>query len=278
MKINENLYKIFLEEMNALENFRLTYAALRPGVPLDREDPDVKRLIEAMAFFSARTRIAGTRNITSTRLRLFQQFFPHLLTPMPSMAVLQALPTGQIAEPIFFPKGSEITVSPESGGVALFRTLHDLTIMPVSLSDFSILLMPGKGYRLALRLRASFARSEDIGRITFFVNHLNNYESSQLVLHNLKHHIKRASVLLDEKISETTIGEPCHVSYGMAPDDDDFTHPFQKERLFFHFPWQELFLNVDVPRPSRNWTDFTICLDLDAGWPRNMVNGFTSDD
>lgn len=271
MKIDEGLYKTFLEEMNALENFRMAYAALRPGVPLDREDPDVKRLIEAMALFSARTRLAGTRNITATRLRIFQQFFPYLLAPMPSMAILQALPTGQIAEPLFFPKGSEITVSPQSGGAALFRTMQDLTILPISLSDFRMLLMPEKGYRLALRLRASFARSEDIGRITFFINHLNNYEASQLVLHNLMHHIKQASVVFDEKASETTSGEPCSVSYGMASEEDDFTHPLQKERLFFHFPWQELFLNVEVPKPSRNWTDFTICLDLDAGWPRNMV-------
>jgi len=271
MKIDESLYKAFLEEMNALENFRMAYASLHPGVPLDRDDPDVRRLIEAMAIFSARTRLAGTRNIVSTRRRIFQQFFRYLLAPLPSMAILQAIPTAQIAEPLFFPKGFEITVSPDSGGAAIFRTLNDLRILPISLSEFSTLLMPDKGYRLALRFRASFARSEEIGKITFFINHLNNYEASRLVLYNLKHHIKQASVVFDEKVYETTTGTPCNVTYGIESDDGDFSPPLQKERLFFHFPWQELFLNVHVPQPTRNWTNFTICLDLDSDWPRNLV-------
>ena len=271
MRIDERLYKTFLEEMNALENFRMAYASLHPGVPLDREDPDVRRLIEAMALFSARTQLAGSRNIIATRRRIFQQFFPYLLTPLPSMAILQAIPTGQIAEAVSYPKGSEITVSPEPGGAAIFRTLGDLRILPVALSDFSTLLLPGKGLRLALRLRASFVRSEPIGTITFFINHLNNYEASQLVLYYMRHHLKRASVVFDEKVDETMLGSPCTVSYGMASDDDDFRHPFQKERLFFHFPWQELFLNVRIPQSPHTWTNFTICLDLDSGWPRNLV-------
>lgn len=271
MRIDENLYKAFLEEMDALENFRIAYASLHPGVPLDREDPDVRRLIEAMALFSARTRLAGCRNIISTRRRIFQQFFPYLLTPLPSMAILQAMPTAQISEALFFPKGSEITVSPESGGAAIFQTLNNLRILPISLSEFSNLLLSDKGFRLVLRFRAAFARSEEIGKISIFINHLNNYEASQLVLYNLKHHIKQASVVFDEKVYETTSGTPCNVSYGIESDDDDFSHPLQKERLFFHFPWQELFLNIQVPKPSRNWTNFSICLDLDSNWPRNLV-------
>ena len=271
MKIDESLYRIFLEEVNALETFRMAYAASHPGVPLDREDPDVKRLIEAMAFFSSRTRLAGSRNIIDTRRRIFQQFFPYLLTPMPSMSILQALPTRRIAETLFFPKGSEITVSPESGGAAIFRTLHDLRILPVSLVDFRMLLLPDKGFRLALRLRASFACNEEIGRFTFFINHLNDHETSQRVIHYLKCHLIRASVIFNEKATETTLGTPCNASFGPVTEDDDFSHPLQKERLFFHFPWQELFLHVQVSDQPHTWKDFTVCLDLDSGWPRNLV-------
>lgn len=272
MKIDESLYRTFLEEMNELENFRVAYASLKPGVPLDREDPDVKRLIEAMALFSARTRLAGTRNIVAMRRRIFQQFFPYLLNSLPSMAILQASLTGQLAEPFFFPKGSEIAVSPEKGGTALFQTLHDLTILPVTLSDFRMLLMPERGFRLALNIRAPFVRSEKINRISFFINHLNNYEASQLVLYNLKHHIRHASVVFDEKVSETTSpGEMCKLSYGISPDADDYSHPLQRERLFFHFPWQESFMHVEIPTQPDTWTNFTICLDLDGDWPRNLV-------
>ncbi len=273
MKIDESLYKIFLEEINALDNFRMSYASLHPGVPLDHEDPDVKRLIEAMALFSARTKLAGSRNISMTRRRIFQQFFPYLLTPLPAMALLQAQPTRHLAETTSLPKGSEITIAPESGGAAVFKTMSALRILPITLVDYKLLLLPNRGFRLALRIKASFARSEEIGSLSFQINHLNNYEASQLVIFSLKHHMKRASVVFDEKASERTTGASCPVSFGLPPDEDenDLAHPLQKERLFFHFPWQELFFNVEVPKPPRNWTDFTICLDLNSSWPRNLV-------
>jgi len=133
------------------------------------------------------------------------------------------------------------------------------------------MLLLDRGFRIALRFSASFPRSEEIDRLSFCINHLNNYESSQMVLFNLKRHLKRASVVFDEKATEKSSGIPCDVSFGMPLDGDDHAHPLHKERVFFHFPWQEVFLNVKVPRASRSWSDFTILLDLDSGWPRKLV-------
>lgn len=271
MKIDERLYRTFLEEMEELENFRLAYASLHPDVPLDHEDPDVKRLIEAMALFSARTRLAGTRNIIATRRRIFQQFFPYLLTPLPSMAIIQARPTGQLAETVFLPRGSEIAVTPQSGGAAIFRTLQDLRMLPISPVGSDMLQLSDKRVRLILSFRTPFPRSDEIGQLSFHINYLNNYESSQLVVYHLKHHLRRALVVFDEKVTETTSGPSCKVSFGMPEQEDDFTHPLEQERLFFHFPRQELFIHVEVPAPPRNWTTFTLCFDLDRGWPRNLV-------
>ncbi|MBL0732355.1 MAG: type VI secretion system baseplate subunit TssF [Desulfosarcina sp.] len=273
MKIDKNLYKIFLEEMESLENFRVAFASLHPGATLDQEDPDVKRLIEAMSLLSARTRLAGLKNISAIHRRIFQQFFSYLLTPLPSMAILQALPTGHLADTLFFPRGSEIAVSPESGGTAILRTLHDLRILPISMIKTEMLLLPNKGFRLCLHFASAFERNEKIGNLKFFITHLNNYEASLRVLFNLKYHLKKASVVFDKKVTETTSGIPCGASFGIPPgdEDDDLVHPLQKERLFFHFPWQELFFNVQVPDPEANWNYFTICLDLDESWPKNLV-------
>jgi len=273
MKIDKTLYKTFLEEMESSENFRMSFASLHPGTPLDQEDPDVKRLIEAMSLFSARTKLAGLKNIRSIHRRIFQQFFSYLISPLPSMAMLQAVPTGHLADTLFFPRGSEIAVSSESGGAAIFRTLHDLNILPISMVKTETLLLPNKGLRLSLHFASAFERNERIGELKFFITHLNNYEASLRVLFKLQSHLKKASVIFDKKVTETTSGIPCLASFGIpsGDEDDDFIHPLQKERLFFHFPWQELFLNIQVPNPAGNWNHFTICLDLDEGWPRNLV-------
>ncbi len=271
MRIDESLYKTFLEEMDALDTFRVSYKSLHPGAPLDREDPDVRRLIEAMALLSARTRLAGLRYNTTTRRRIFQQFFPYLLTPLPSMAVLQAVPTGMLADTASYPKGSEMVLIPESGGTAIFQTLKTLNILPVVLDDFTTRQLPGAGTRLTLKVKARFARNDKIGQVSFFINHLNDYETSQTIHSSLKKHIRRASVVFDEKADEASAGSPCDIFFGMAQEDADVSHPLEKERLFFHFPWQDLFINIEVPQPAKSWTSFTLCLDLDANWPANLI-------
>ena len=73
----------FLSELDALERFRRAFLERHPRLPLDREDPDVRRLIESMAFFSVQTRQATLRNLRSTWRRLFAGFFDFLLEPVP---------------------------------------------------------------------------------------------------------------------------------------------------------------------------------------------------
>jgi type VI secretion system protein ImpG len=273
MKPEDNLYKVFVEHMHELENFRMSYAAMHPTTPLERDDPDVKRLTEALAYFAARTHLAGMRNIVDLRRRIFQQFFPYLLAPLPAMGLIRARLTGQFGEPVLLPQGSEIAVSSETKGSAIFRTLHDVRILPISLTEMKRLLLPNKGSRVLLSLSASYPRNDDIGQLCFHINHLDDFQASMRVLHALKKHLRRASVVFDENVTEETRGTPCDVSFGAPQDaeDDKWPHPLQKERSFFHFPQQELFLTVHVPSQPRNWNQFTICLDLDSKWPRSLV-------
>jgi type VI secretion system protein ImpG len=275
MRPDQELYKEFLEEMNALESFRIAHVSEYPEVPLERDDPDVKRLIEAMAFFSARTRLAALSNVLAVQRRVFQQFFPFLLSPAPAMGILQAKPTGQFTEPVFFPKGSEMAASITGEGTAIFRTLCDLQILPIRLTNVKTLLLPDKGFRILLRLNASFPRNEEIRRLSFHINHLNDYLASLKVLHGLRSHLKAASVVFNEEASELSHGTPCRTSFGLPPsipaEHEESIHPLLEERWFFHFPQQELYINFDIPSPPRNWHSFTLCLDLAPQWPRSLT-------
>lgn len=271
MKIDEHLYKAFLEEMNELDNFRLVYSSMHPGIHLEREDPDVRRLTEAMAFFSARTRLAGMRNINATILRFFQQFFPYMLTPLPSTAIAQAAPTRQLSEKMHFPMGTELSVTPESGGTAIFRTMRDLSVLPVLQTRFSVLAMPARGFRIVMAFTSAFPRNDEIGTLSFFINNMNNIEASALMLFNLRNHLKGISVVFDEKADEFSAGEPCEVSFGMQDSEYEDEHPLERERFFFHFPWTDLYLNVNVVQPRRAWREFSICIDIDHEWPKSLV-------
>lgn len=274
MRIDEGLYKKFLEQMQELERFRITYTSAHSTVPLDREDPDVRRMIEAMAFFSARTHRAGMRNIIDSHLRIFQQCFPYLPLALPAMGIFKAGITGKFAETVILPKGTELAVASPQGRSAIFLTRRDLKILPLTIREVQTLFLPGKGRRIIIDMQTPYARSDEIGTLSIHINHLNNFKASLLVFHSLKHSLKKASVVFNEKVTETSRGTTCEATFASPADteeEEDRFHPILEERFFFQMPQQDLYMNVKIPTPPRNWERITICLDLDESWPKNMV-------
>lgn len=276
MRIDEKIHKAFLEEISALENFRVNYASIHPSAPLDRDDPDVRRLMETMAFFNARSRLAAEKHILALRRRLFRQYFDYLLSPMPVAGLMQAQPTAQLADTLSLPRGTQFLAVPPDGRQAFFSTLTDLSLMPVSLSGLTTLYRPDRGTRVLLRLGVPYPRSDSIGTLRIHINYLNDFKDSLRVLHALSKHLVHSSVVYDEAVNETTSGRPCSVTFGLEQQNpgedqaDHFSHPIEKERLLIHFPQQQLFMNIKVAPSPRPWSTATLCLDLDENWPANL--------
>lgn len=275
----DSIDKTFLAELEAIEKFRISYTGMYPNVPLAREDPDVRRLIEAMAMFTARTRLAAERSVAQSMLRIFRQHFPFLLCPVPAMTMLRALPSSRYVDVTQIPANTEVRLTYSPGKEApdqvyRFRTLSKLRILPIRLESVNIFRPGGRGFRLVLGFASAFPRNDPIGDLRIYVNHLNDFLSSVTVLHAIKSHLARASVVFDAKVKEDTVGQPCDVSFG-APspevdDLDDFNHPLDLARAFLRLPQQELFLNVHGIRPPRNWERFSVCLDVDDAWPTDL--------
>ncbi len=278
MKLDDRLYEAFLEEMQELESFRMAYASAHPKTPLERDDPDVKRLTEALAFFAARTRTASLRQVETSRRRIFQQLFPYLLSPLPAMGTLRAVPGAQFAEPIVLPAGTEFLLSTDGGEEGFFCTLDELRMMPFSLGRCDTLLLSRGGYRVALSLRVPFPRTDEIGLVRLHVNHLNDYLASLMVHDALQRHLRRVQVVFDaETVDETTRGVECPFSFGGVAGAERgqgfWAHPLEEQRAFFHCPQSELFVNLEVPPPPRNWQQVTLLFDLDARWPSSLRLG-----
>src|ERR1043165_3872186 len=108
------LFEDYRRELESLETFRDRYRHLYPFAGLDRDDPDVQRLLEGLAFFTARTRRAADRALAGYERRALEQVFPHLVTPLRSMAILPVDPTDRMIEPRPLPAGTEVAVSPRA--------------------------------------------------------------------------------------------------------------------------------------------------------------------
>lgn len=281
---DERLYRAFLTEMQTLEGFRMAYASEHPGAPLGREDPDVKRLVEALAFFAARSRLAGQESVSAVRRRLLRQLLPYLLAPLPATTIVQAVPTGRFSETAVLPRGTEVELRAAGQASAVFRTLRDLRVLPVTLGRIDVQPRADGGTRFLLPFTSAFPRNDAIGRVSLQVDFLEDYVASLRMIYALRRHLRGASVSFEDRVDAETRGEPCAVSFGQKPEDlaEVWPHPVERERGWFHFPSADLFFEVEVPAPPRNWRRFVIALDVDAAWPRglrlsrNVVQPFTT--
>jgi type VI secretion system protein ImpG len=267
---SERIYLDYLNELDALERFRQRFLSSYPTVPLDREDPHVRRLIESMAFFSVQTRLATQHNLRSTWLRLFSSFFDFLLQPLPAVALVQALPAERMTETLVLPRGTELRLSPAHGVAGSFRTQRHLRILPISMQGSEVVRLPDGRWRLILRFESSFPRRDAVGLFSLHVRHLDEYRPSLAVFHALRKHITQVGVVYDSRADESSACLPCEYSFGTTPSELDdvgaYAHPLQRVRAFFQMPEQGLYLHVAVPSHRKEWSNFSLCLDLDASW------------
>lgn len=284
MEINDPLYREFLTELDALERFRTAYAGMRPAAGLVGDDPDVRRLIEALALFSARTRRASSRAIDQGMLRMFRQHFSYLCDPMPAMSLLQASVGGRCADAAHVPSGARAlaAVAPAEGVrsglldappvAASFRTTARLRILPLRLNAVEILPRTGGGFRMVFDFESDFFRNDELGELSLFVNYLDDFLASLQVLDALKVHLRGAGVVFEDVIESDSRGEPVEVGFGapasFAGEPSGLDHPVQRVRSVFHFPQQALYLNLRIPKQPRNWQSFGVYLDLAADFPR----------
>ena len=190
MKLDNELYDEFLSELELLEKFRITFSGIHPFAPVERDDQDVQRMVEALAVFSARSRIAGVRSVERHSLRMFEQHFPYLLSPVPALTMLKAAVGPRFVDASDLPADTEVVMevprSDESGKELedarfTFRTLHPMRILPVELKTMRVVRRGNDGCTMRLRFQSQFARNDAVGKLELFVNHLGDFVSSLLV-------------------------------------------------------------------------------------------------
>jgi type VI secretion system protein ImpG len=265
-------YRVFLEELQDLAEFRLEYSMDNPSAGLDADDPDVKRIIEVLAFFGARTKNIALRSWDSTNRRLYQQFFSYMLTPIPSMAMMQAIPNGRLTESLDVLAGTEFGLEPEEGGLVMFRNSRPLRVLPLTIESVKQESLPDKGIRILLTFVADFPLNEQPEIINLHINYLNDFTLSHKVMHFMRESLLHASVQYGQYDPEQTFLN-CEFNLNICTDNiatDEWRHPIEVERSYFHFPQQDLFLELDIPSGPRNWKQFTIALDCNKPWLRQL--------
>jgi len=159
----------FIREMGG--EFAKEYPKIAGRLGLDGfecADPYVERLLEGFAFLAARIQLKMGAEFPRFTQHLLEMVYPHYLSPIPSMAVVQFQPDmteGSLAEGFPIPRGSKLRSLLGRGDQTPceYRTAHEIKLWPIELSEADYFSSKGAvatlgvpdihGVKAAIRLR-----------------------------------------------------------------------------------------------------------------------------
>ena len=283
METNEQLFRSYIEQMQALNEFVLDYHVSHRFSGLktsySNEDPDVLRLLESLAFFSARTHVSALSNIRSYRNRLYQQLFPYFLTEIPDVGILRATTSGLLLEPTILERGTEFSLVTDKQSTYSFQTRSNLTLLPIRLKSVSTELTELEGIRLKLEFSSVHKLFIAPDPLSLFLDYIGDTLSSFRILGYFRRKLVSSRVSYrDTNDRDNSGSEKWHKmeapSFGSLPlplDQDEDLHPIELERLFFHDPRVELFLHLNLPQPESGYNSFSVEFEFSEPWPKGLV-------
>ena len=120
---------------------------IREGQPA--ADPHVERLLEGTAFLAGHVRAKLDDEFPELTDSLLGILYPHLLSPVPSMAVVQFVsPPGgaDLVNGMTIPKHARLASDPIEGVSCLYRSGYPVTLWPLEIANVSIRTRPFPGY------------------------------------------------------------------------------------------------------------------------------------
>jgi type VI secretion system protein ImpG len=143
--VREELRTYYERELSYLRQLGSEFASKYPKIAsrlaLDADgsqDPHVERLIEAVAFLTARIRHKLDDELPEITDTLLGILYPHYLAPIPSMAIAQFHidpNQAQLGGGYDIPRHTVVTARPVRGVRCRFRTAYPVQLWPLEVSD-----------------------------------------------------------------------------------------------------------------------------------------------
>lgn len=149
--MHPEMLKYYEKELQFVRGMGKEFAERYPGVAkrldlggFECADPYVERLLEGFAFLTARIQLKLDAEFPRFTQNLLDMVYPHYLTPLPSMTIMQFaadLEGGVTEEGFKIPRGTKLRSSQGESNRARcdFRTSQDVSLWPLSITDATYL-------------------------------------------------------------------------------------------------------------------------------------------
>lgn len=185
--MDTRVLKHYEAELTYLRDMGAEFAKAYPKIAgrldlssIEVADPYVERLLEGVAFLSARVQLEIENQFPKFTSNLFEIIYPHFLAPTPSMMIAKFSPDMSedgLKSGYLLPRFSEIRTSLIKGikTSCIFRTSSDVTMWPISISEVEYVdgrpalvasdVVKDSSANAAIRIRLSRDDGEDISEL-----------------------------------------------------------------------------------------------------------------
>ena len=248
----ELFYADFLRELRGLDAFLAERRSGGAGLP-PREDPDVRRLLEALAYFSARTQSMARQGMFDAVRRLVGDQLEFATRPLPAAALVQVVASGS-KEPVRLTQGTPLRVEGDGGMVAHFSLARTLELWPIAVTDARLWTAEQGGLCLGIELASPLAIDARLTEIALYVDELSDFRESLRLLRRLERGAGAVRVIagvgLPPRGREAELGAGARgtLAFGAPalPEGDDALHPVERVRSHFHQPEQDTFVTLGL--------------------------------
>lgn len=147
--MNEHFLHLYNEELAALRHkavrFANTYPKIAGRLRLSADiadDPQTERLLQSFAFSAARIRLKLDDEFPELTNELLEILYPHFLTTIPSMTMVQLQPDPKLDGMQTIPRGTEIISEPIDDDICRFRTTQQVDIAPIEIAALTLFGQP----------------------------------------------------------------------------------------------------------------------------------------
>jgi type VI secretion system protein ImpG len=281
--ISADEQRIFDEEMTFLANIQSSFLELHGQTPVEYDDPDVKRLTEAMAAFMAKGRMAGKEQIDQLHRRVFQQLLPYIASPVASMALVQAN-TRYLTEATEIKTATAFMVNSDDGERAQYRSLCTMPLRPIRIERAGYQPNPSSSddikSQLLLTIKSHSSVPGQLEHLPLYLTVNNNYTLSLQLKQLLKERLIGVSATFDNgpEIAGKCVFGLCESK--LNPNKVKTTtgeilasdlHPIEGIRRFFQLPHQENYLNLYFDDSPQQWSRCELVFNLNETWPKHPI-------
>jgi type VI secretion system protein ImpG len=160
--MNPRLLKYYNRELQYIREMGGEFAEEFPKIAgrlgldaFECADPYVERLLEGFAFLAARVQLKVDAEFPRFTQHLLEMVYPHYLSPLPSMAIVQMMPDlndASLQEGVVIPRGTQLRsqISKGEQTACEYSTAHEVSLWPLQLSEAEYLASAGAVANLGL--------------------------------------------------------------------------------------------------------------------------------